>query len=62
MVKRTTKNKILKAIGYLNLTVFLFAACLVDSDSWVPSIVCLITGIYLGVFSYANGWFEDWGC
>ena len=59
MVKGTTKNKILKVIGCANLLVFLYFACWLDCDSWIPFIVCVITGGYLGWFAYANDWFED---
>lgn len=60
MVNRTTKNKILKALGYLNLAAFLQSACMIDAYSWTPTIVCVVTGGYLALFAYANNWFNDW--
>lgn len=54
------KNTVLKFIGYLNLIVFMYFSCCLDAQSWIPLIVCCITGGYLGVFSYANNWFEGW--
>lgn len=59
MVKRTRKNKILKIIVYINLIIFLTSACMIDSASWIPSIVCVVTGGYLTLFIYANNGFYE---
>lgn len=52
------KNTVLKFITYTDFMVFLYFACLLDSYSWIPFIVCCITGGYLALFIYANNWFE----
>ena len=60
--KSTLKNRILKALMYINIFVFIAAAC-VDSNTYIPVIICAVTLFYLIVFSYlnisyANNWFE----
>lgn len=40
--------------------VWIVSACLIDSDSWIPFIVCVICEIYMMLFSYANDWFGDY--
>lgn len=54
------KNIILKTLGWVNFIAFIIAACAVDSNSWIPFIICCITGCYLALFAYANNWFEDY--
>lgn len=51
---RCLKNNILKTLGYLNFIIFLVSACAVDSETWLPLIVCCFTLGYLGIFAYAN--------
>lgn len=34
------KNKVLKAIAYVVGTVWIISACAIDSESWIPTIVC----------------------
>ena len=53
------KNKILKAIAYIAGTLWIISACAIDSESWIPTIVCAVCTAYLALFSYANNWFED---
>jgi hypothetical protein len=53
------KNKVLKAIAYIVGTLWIISACAIDSESWIPTIVCVICTVYLALFSYANNWFED---
>ncbi len=57
---RKYKNKILKAWAYINFTIFLVAACAIDSESWIPTYICIITGAWLSLFAYANNWFDDY--
>lgn len=52
------KNAILKGIGYGVTILFLLSACCIDSESMIPSIICLICGLYLAAFSYANDGFK----
>ena len=54
------KNKILKAWAYLNLIAWCIAACAIDSDSWIPTIIVGITTVWLTLFAYANDWFEGY--
>ena len=54
------KNKILKALAYMNFIAWCIAACAIDSDSWIPFIVVVITSLWLGLFGYANDWFEEY--
>lgn len=52
------KNFILKAIAYICLILFITAGCFLDSDSWIPTGVLIVTGGWLVLFGYANNWFE----
>lgn len=54
------KNRILKLWAYTNFILFLFFACAIDSESWIPTIIVCITGAKLALFGYANNWFEDY--
>lgn len=54
------KNIILRTLGWANLIVFIIAVCAIDSNSWIPFIICCITGGYLALFAYANNWHEDY--
>ena len=48
------KNKILKAINYIMAFIFLFFACLLDSDTWIPYITVAICMMILFLFLIAN--------
>lgn len=52
------KNFILKTVAWINFLVFLYFACWIDADSWIPFIICCITGAYLALFAYANDMFD----
>lgn len=54
------KNFILKTWAYLNLIIWIFAACAIDSDSWIPAIVVCVVTVKLAIFAYANDWFEGY--
>lgn len=54
------KNKILKAIAYIVGTLWIISACAIDSESWIPTIVCAVCTAYLALFSYANDRFGDY--
>ena len=55
------KNFILKTVAWINYLLFLYFACWIDADSWIPFIICCITGAYLALFAYANDMFDrDW--
>lgn len=58
MKKKNIKNKILKATAWIMGILFLVSACALDSDSWIPHIVCMVSLLWLALFAYANG---QWG-
>lgn len=50
------KNKMLKLITVVNGISFLYFGCLLDSDTWIPGIICCINFTWLCLFAYANGY------
>lgn len=52
------KNFILKTITKIDAMVFLYFACWLDVESWIPFYVCCATGAYLALFAYANDFFN----
>lgn len=48
------KNKILKATAYIMAFIFVFSVCAVDSDSIIPSVLCIISLSWLALFALAN--------
>ena len=52
--KRKAHNFILKSITWIAGILFLLSACAIDSPSWIPTIVCVVSMAWLGVFAYAN--------
>lgn len=57
---RCLKDTILKIITWLNFLSLLIFGCALDSDSWIPFIICCINIAWLALFGYANNWFEGW--
>lgn len=57
-MRRRIKNAILKAITAIAGTVFVLSACMLDSESYIPMILCMASGLWLSAFAYANGWLE----
>ena len=49
------KNKILWTSVYLNVIALVLALASADSNSWIPSVVVMVTLAYLMLFAYANG-------
>jgi len=58
MKRKNIKNTILKATARIMGILFLVSACALDSDSWIPHIVCMVSLLWLALFAYANG---QWG-
>lgn len=58
--KGRIKNRILKTVTWVAVIVGLYSACAVDSQSWVPVIVCVACLSWIGIFTYANNFFEGW--
>lgn len=56
------KNKILKTQAILNFLLWCVSACMIDSLSWIPFIVFVVTTIWLCLFAFANAWpcGEEW--
>ena len=52
------KNFILKFLACLAAFIFMTSACMVDSESWIPFIVCCVSMLYLMTFAYANDFFR----
>jgi hypothetical protein len=48
------RNTILKTYASVVFIIWLFAVLTLDSPSWTPTIVCVITTLLLGWFTYAN--------
>lgn len=40
---------------------FLVSGCMLDSESWIPFIVCMISAAWLALFAYANKMFYGQG-
>ena len=52
------KNFILKLLASLAGLTFMISGCMIDSESWVPFIVCCVALVYLMTFVYANDFFR----
>ena len=53
------KNFILKTISYIMGLVFIFCASAIDSYYNTPFIIgCIVSGLWLTLFGYANGVFD----
>jgi hypothetical protein len=48
------KNKILKTLVGVNVLMFIFGGCMLDSSSWVPLAIAGVSLGFLGLFAYAN--------
>ena len=54
------KNTVLKVQAYICLIIWTIAACTVDSDSWIPTIIVAVVTAWLTLFAYANDRFEGY--
>lgn len=52
--KLKLKNKIIKSITYVMAFIFIFSACLLDSDTWIPYIVCCVCLAWFILFMFVN--------
>lgn len=59
--KEKIKNCILKGTAMLASVTFIMSACCLDSESWLPFILCMVSMTWLAVFAYANGLMNDYG-
>lgn len=51
------KRKILIASVIIALIVFVISICMLDSKSWIPTITCAISLVWLLIMGVANGLF-----
>lgn len=58
MQKSKIKNNILKGSAMLASLTFFVSGCMIDSKSWIPTIICAGCMAYLAVFAYANRDYE----
>lgn len=54
MQKSKIKKTILKGSAMLASLTFIVSGCMIDSRSWIPTIICTVCMSYLAVFAYAN--------
>ena len=52
------KNYCLIASAYAAGIILCASLCFLDAESWVPTILCVISGLWLAVFAYANGGYD----
>ena len=52
--RERARATILKAITALAGIIFMLSAFAVDSDSWIPFIICMASGAWLGFMALAN--------
>ena len=52
--KAKIRNTILKAYAGIVFGIWLLSACMLDSPSWTPTIVCAAATLLLGWFVFAN--------
>lgn len=48
------KNRILKAMVFINAIAFIVSLSMLDSLSMIPTYVAFISGLFLGLFYIAN--------
>lgn len=55
------KNKVLKAIGYIVGTTWMFTACALDDEVYGMTMLLInaLCTAYLALFSWANNWWYD---
>lgn len=53
-IKNRTYNKILKGIIAISVSIFMLSICCVDSETWMPFIIAIISLIPIWAFYHAN--------
>ena len=48
------KKKVLVTINYIAVFLFMLSACALDSDSWLPYIVCVVCEVWFFLMLIAN--------
>jgi len=57
--RRSIKNIILKTVMAVDGFIWLMSVCALDSESWIPLMVCVVTGCILALFCIANDGFKE---
>lgn len=55
---RKYKNKILKLVTAVAAVLFVVSANFLDITSIIPFIICVVCLLWLGLFAYANNFFD----
>lgn len=61
-MKRKCKDTILIMLAYMAAGIWLISACLADSSGLLGNVSIIgttMSGLWLGIFSYANNWWEN---
>lgn len=53
-MKQKLHNGILYTITFIAAVAWIFSACTLDADSWLPIRALLVSSAWLGLFLYAN--------
>lgn len=56
MKNRSTHDKVLIGINYMAGVMATLAACMVDSSSPIPTLVLVVSMLWLALFAYVNGY------
>ena len=56
---KTLKNIFLYVMGGISFLTFLVAGSALDSESWMPAIVCVMAFAGMVLFGYLDGAFDD---
>ena len=52
------KKRILKTIAIIMGFIFMVSASALDSLTWIPTIMTVVSGLWLVLYAYANGAFD----
>ena len=58
-MKRKTENRILNISTAIAMVLFWLSVLSIDSDTWLPIIVCVVCWIYLAWVAWRKGWLYD---
>lgn len=56
---RKYHNDIIRLQAWINGIVFVLSGCCLDSEGYTAQIVCGVTLLWLAMYAYANGYFEE---
>ena len=58
MKDRSLHDRIIIKINQIAGVLALISMCMVDSESWIPFIMVVVSLSWLALFAYANGYLE----